>query len=71
SFSNNHRTNWDFPPPLLVFFTNNLLVLLAVLVIPPPLLVFFTNNPPHELGFPYAHRQATTGIMFLALDACW
>jgi len=36
SFSNNHRTNWDFPPPLLVFFTNNLLVLLAVLVFFPP-----------------------------------
>jgi hypothetical protein len=38
---------------------------------PSPLLVFFTNKPLHELGFSYAHRQATTGMMFLALDACW
>jgi len=52
-------------------YTNNLLVFLGVVVFlsaPSPLLVFFTINPPHELGISDAHRQATTGIMFLALE---
>ena len=44
----------------------------GVLFPPPPAVVSVLHEQPiAELGFSDSHRQATTGITLLALEACW